>query len=84
MFRHCAKLFSGNLYGYAGVVNEAKLIYLVLLASKKIDKNIDDRLELLTSIVQPKRWHTTYLEVMIFIRGIESKIISPSECEYFS
>ena len=50
---------------YVGVVNEAKLIYLVLLASKKIDKNIDDRLELLTSIVQPKRWHTTYLEVMI-------------------
>ena len=25
MFLHCVKPFSGNLYGYVGVVNEAKI-----------------------------------------------------------
>ena len=35
----CIVLLSGNLYGYVGVVTEAKMFYLVFLASKKIDKN---------------------------------------------
>ena len=38
-----------NLYGHIGVFPEAKKIYTVLLGSKKIDKNLGGRLELLTS-----------------------------------
>ena len=56
MFLNCAKLFSGNLYGYVDVVNKAKIIYKVLLASEKIEKNLGGRLELLISIytvIQP-------------------------------
>ena len=42
MFLHSAKLFSENLYGYVGVVNELNdsNIILVLFASKKIDKTL--------------------------------------------
>ena len=32
MFLNCAKPFSGHLYGYVSVVNEAKVIYLEFVA----------------------------------------------------
>ena len=48
MFLHCAKLLSGNHYGYVGAVNEAKT--LVLRVSKKIDKHLVGHLELLSSV----------------------------------
>ena len=48
---NCTKLFNGHHYRYVGVVNEAKIIHLVLLASKKIEEiNLGGRLEHLTSI----------------------------------
>ena len=43
MFLHCTKLFIRNIYEYVDVVNETKIIYLVLLASKRIDKNLGGR-----------------------------------------
>ena len=42
MFLKCFKL-CGNLYGYVGVFNEAKRIYIVFLSSKKIHKNLGGR-----------------------------------------
>ena len=46
---HVYELCLDNLYGHIGVFTEAKKIYTVLLGSKKIDKNLGGRLELLTS-----------------------------------
>ena len=40
MFLNCTKPFCENIYGYVSVVNEVKIINLVLLASKKFEKKL--------------------------------------------
>ena len=65
MCLNCAKLFSRHVYRYVGVVNEAKIIHLLLLGSKKIDKNLGGRLELLTKYTNSSSRSVLWLSSLI-------------------